>query len=162
VVAVVLALVLPANSDGPGPLGNGGSPGGVCAPIAYAHPLTMGITVLKNSGSAPATITSVTLANPHDLTMLKPFVTPWDGPLLGVRPYPPTGPDTQSWALRKPAVGSAIAPHGAKALVFGVLPTGHSTGRSRGAKVEYSAGGNSYTYQDRTSFEVRVKPARCF
>jgi len=122
---------------------------------------TVAVSRSITRGLAPVTITSVTLDDPHGLTMLKPFATPWDGPQLGVRPYPPSGPYTGSWKLRRPAAGAVIAPHEAKALVFGVLVMTRAGGHAAGATLDYTAGGSSYAYQSRYALKVVVSPAHC-
>ena len=162
-VAVLAAVVLAAcsaSSHGAGPLGNGGDPGGDCSPAAWGHPVTMAVVVLDNKGRNTVTIASVSLAHPHELRILVPFLLPrLAGLSIGAgRPYPPAVPQ---WALRKPAVGYRIPAGGSRVLAFGLLPATRGGGHSGGATVDYTAGGNDYTYQSNYAFKVVVRPAHC-
>jgi hypothetical protein len=162
---VLAAALAGCSSSGPGPLGTGGSAGQQCMAYAEGRPVTTGIYDLTNSGTTPVTIRSVALpSGARNLAMSSSWLVPiyhhpggpWEDIGAGV-PYPPaTAPQ---WPKRKPAIRGVIAPGQDLNLVFGLTRTNAHTGRSGGPVIVYSANGNSYTVQEKTSLVVA---ANCF
>jgi hypothetical protein len=159
------AALLSACSTGPGPLGDGGSPGQQCSPARQGQTITMGIYHLENSSSSPVTVQSVSLGSPDGLTMTKSWLVPIEHvggtlDLVGAGwPYPPgfSQPVRWAWALRKPAVGAVIRAHQDLNLVFGLRRTTAKSGRSDGAVIGYTAGGSTYTLAENVSLVVAPK-----
>jgi len=166
----VAALLAACSSDpGPGPLGNGGTPGQQCMAFTEGQPVTTGIYDLHNTGSSPVTVTSVTLPDAHGLTMTKAWLVPIGhspgsgrvgGMLVGAGwPYPPsfTKLVRSVWAQRRPAVGATIKPGQDLNLVFGLTRTTAKAGKSSGPLIAYTTGGLSYTVAEQTTLEVAAK-----
>jgi hypothetical protein len=159
------AAPLSACSTGPGPLGDGGTHGQQCVPAQQGQTITMGIYDLKNSGSSPVTVQSVSLGSPHGLTMTKSWLVPIEhvGGTLELAgagwPYPPdfSRPVHWAWVLRKPAVGAVIRARQDLNLVFGLTRTTARAGRSDGPVIVYTADGNTYTLAENVSLVVARK-----
>lgn len=165
------AAQLAACSAGPGPLGTGGDGGLQCSAGAQGRPITMGIYTLDNSGTAPVTVTSVTLPAALGLAMTKSWLVPiYHDPRNGnyvaigvAADYPPIAKaDTAinpEWRNRVPAAGATIRPGQTLNLVFGLIRTTAKAGRSDGPLISYTADRNSYTVQEQTGQEIR--PGTC-
>jgi hypothetical protein len=70
--------------------------------------------------------------------------------LIGVGwPYPPTS--QPAWPQRRPAIGAVIKPGQNLNLVFGLIRTTGSSGRSDGPVVGYTANGSQYTIHEAVS-----------
>lgn len=139
-------------------------------PSTRGRPTGVGLYDLKNSGSSPVKIKSVTLGSPRGLTMTKAWLTPiyfngaeevvigvgWPWPLSLAR-----GSGSQAvrwaWARRKPAVGAIIKPHQDLNLAFGLTRTTARNGYSGGPVVIYSANGNTYSVREQTTLEIAAK-----
>ncbi len=137
------------------PLGTG-SGAGVCTPAPQVgKPVDMGLFDLKNQGTAPVTIRSVSLPDAHGMAMTEAWLVPSNtsGPQLGVgQPYPPV--TYPLWADRVPAVGAVIRPGQDVQLVFGVLRTTAADGRSDQPKIVYTAGRAAYTLREQGSLAL--------
>jgi hypothetical protein len=164
--ALCAAALLASCSTGPGPLGDGGTPGQQCMAhkgFAPGAPLTTGLYELVNTGTAAVTITSVTLPDAHRLRMTKPWLAPiWNtahGGTIDVGvgfSYPPSFDKIAryQWAHRAPAVGATIkAGHGFD-LLFGLIWAGGKTGLSGGPVIAYTASGSSYTVSEQVTLEI--------
>lgn len=66
-----------------GPLGNGGTAGGICSPIAPGQVDSWGITYLGNTGSSDAVIEKIALVKPRNLRLVASYVVP----ITGYREY---------------------------------------------------------------------------
>jgi hypothetical protein len=98
VLACAAVLLAAACGSGPpadtGPLGNGGSKGGVCLPDLSGRVLSWGITVLRNNGQSKAVIERVSLLGADNLRLTASYVVPITGNTdYGAWPgYPPAPP----------------------------------------------------------------------
>jgi len=139
-------------------------------PWAQDQPTGVGLYDLKNSGSSPVTVHSVRLGSPRGLTMTNAWLTPiyYNGAeelVIGVGwPWPLSlarGSGSQAvrwaWARRKPAAGAVIKPHQDLNLAFGLTRTRARNAYSGGPVITYSANGNSYTLQEKTTLEIAAK-----
>jgi len=161
----VTALLAACSSGpgGPGPLGSGGDDGQQCMDFAQGKPVTTGIYELNNSSSDAVTVQSVTLPGAYGLTMTRAWLVPvgqtGNGGTMTVGagwPYPPsfTALVRSVWAQRRPAVGATIKPGQDLNLVFGLTRTTANAGKSSGPAITYTAGGSTYTVQEKTSLMV--------
>jgi hypothetical protein len=149
------AALLPACSSSTGPL-SPGSPGTQCISYREGSPVTMGLYVLQNTGTATATVQGVSLpSDAHGLKMTSAWIVPiYHDPkngnyeTVGVGwDYPPPVTSNPQWKQRRPAVGGTVKPGQELNLVFGLIRTGARNGTSGGPVVTYSAGGSSHTMQ---------------
>jgi hypothetical protein len=149
-----VAALLAGCSSAP-PLGSG-SGAGVCAPAPQVgKPVDMGLFDLKNQGTAPVTVRSVSLPDARGMAMTAAWLVPANasGPQLGVgQPYPPV--TYPLWADRVPAVGAVIRPGQDLQLVFGVLRTTAADGRSDQPMIVYTAGRAAYTLREQGSLAL--------
>jgi hypothetical protein len=152
----VAASLLAACSSSPGPLGTGGTGGTQCISYREGSPVTMGLYVLENTGTIPATVTGISLPpDAHGLTMTSAWLVPIYHDLkngnhvaVGVGwDYPPPVKQNPQWPQRRPAIGGTVKPGQDLNLVFGLVRTTAKDGASGGPVVTYRAGGNSYTMQ---------------
>jgi hypothetical protein len=154
--AALLATACSSGS-GTGPLGGGGDPGTQCFPAPGHGTTAQGWYSIQNSGKTAATVQSVRLVKPHGVAMttkawLMPVLQTGHGgeELYGAGfPYPPVG--WAPWKHRRLAVGAVIRPGQTSNLIFGVARTARK-GTSAAPVVTYTAGGNTYTWQDATTF----------
>ncbi len=158
-----MTVLLAGCSTGPGPLGDGGTAGQQCMQYPPRKPVTTGIYDLTNAGGSPVTILSVTLPSAHSLRMTKAWLVPITKTANGGTldfgagwPYPPsfTKVVQSVWAQRRPAVGGTIKPGQDLNLVFGLIRATASAATSDGPAITYTAGGSSYTVNEKTSLEV--------
>jgi hypothetical protein len=164
--ALSAAALLASCSSGPGPLGDGGTPGQQCEGFkgfSPGAPLTTGIYELVNTGTAAATIQSVTLPDAQRLRMTKPWLAPIgrtaNGGTIDVGAgfsYPPSFSKLArwQWANRVPAIGATIKPGHGFDLLFGLIWAGGKTGLSGGPVIAYTAGGSSYTVSEQVTLEI--------
>jgi len=145
-----------SSSSGTGPLGGSGGQAIECFPAPRDHTVTQGFYVLQNGGKTDVTVRSVRLVKPRGIVMATKawVVPPWYSKgsqnALGVGyPYPPVTWPT--WKDRRPAVGAVVKPNETLNLVFGVARTA-TKGTSAAPVVTYTAGGNTYTWQQGTTF----------
>jgi hypothetical protein len=145
-----------------GPLGEGGSQGTLCSPVAKGQVLSDGFDPLMNSGQAPATIEAVSLADPHHLVLLTAYVVPITGGFLyGVHSGFPPAPELDPgvlWSKRQLAVGASIS-HSSRNhianLLLVVKPTA-SSGSAAGVLIAYRVAGQLYQFQSQIKLIVEA------
>lgn len=159
-LAAGLALLFLAGcgTSGPPPLGvpSAVDSGWECTP---GKTLANGTYTLQNSSDQTVTVTSVRLVGGAGQKMTSPayLIPQWEAKgidaILGDNAWPVHWP---TWHLRK-RVPATIAPHKTINLVFAQTRTSdHPT--PAGVQVDYSAGGNSYTWtQTFVRVEVGIK-----
>jgi hypothetical protein len=115
----------------------------------------MGLFELKNQGTNPVTLRSVSLPDAHGMAMTEAWLVPvsTSGPQLGVGlAYPPV--TYPLWPDRVPAVGAVIRPGQDLQLAFGVLRTTAADGSSDQPMIVYTAGRATYTLREQGSLAV--------
>jgi hypothetical protein len=176
VAAAVLAAVLTAflaksvldPAVNTGPLGDGGTGGGICVPLAPGQVLSWGITYLGNTGSSDAVIEKVALVKARDARLVASYVVPitgnyeygsWSGyPLL--RRLPP-GVD---WRAHQGVPGGTVAPaHGLDHadLVTVIQPTGGALAEVQAIDIFYRESGINFHMQTHYRFVLLVGHATC-
>jgi hypothetical protein len=121
----------------------------------------MGEFELRNQGTAPVTVRSVSLPDAHGMAMTEAWLVPvsTSGPQLGVGlAYPPV--TYPLWPDRVPAVGAVIRPGQDLQLAFGVLRTTAADGSSDQPMIVYTAGRATYTLREQGS--LAVARTKCF
>jgi hypothetical protein len=120
------------------------------------------MSLLYNTGHSPVTLTSVTLASPHGLTMTKAWLMPGYKPPHGAwsyvgagEPYPPV--QWPEWRNRQPIPGAKIKPGQGLNLFFGLTRTTSGPGRTGGPVVTYTVDSISYTLQPQMGFVIARK-----
>ena len=147
---VVTRVTPPMNT---GPLGNGGTAGGICVPLAPGQPLSWGITYLGNTGGSDAVIEKVDLVNAKDARLAATYVVPITGlnEYGGLAGYP-AGQHLASgvdWAARQRVPGGTVAPvqgHDHADLVTVIQPTG-PVAEVQAIDVFYREDGTNYYMQ---------------
>jgi len=145
-----------------GPLGNGGTVGGICVPLKPGQVESWGITYLGNTGSSDALIEKVGLVNARHARLVASYVVPitgnneygsWFG-------YPPP-PDHQAgvdWKAHQRVPGASVAPeqglHHAD-LVTVIQPTGPPA-EVQAIDVFYQESGTDYHMQTHYRFVLLV------
>ena len=159
-LSAVAALLAGCGAGDPPPLGSG-SGAGVCTPAPQVgKPVLMGVFELKNQGTDPVTVRSVSLPDAHGIAMTEAWLVPVNagGPQLGVGlAYPPV--TYPLWPNRVPAVGAVIRPGQDLQLAFGVLRTSAADGSSDQPMIVYTAGRATYTLREQGS--LAVARAKC-
>jgi hypothetical protein len=115
----------------------------------------MGLFELRNQGTAPVTVRSVSLPGAHGMAMTEAWLVPvsTSGPQLGVGlAYPPV--TYPLWPDRVPAVGAVIRPGQDLQLAFGVLRTSAADGSSDQPMIVYTAGRATYTLREQGSLAL--------
>lgn len=165
----VAALLATSCASGSGPLGDGGIAGYLCVVGAVGTPVTWGQYTLDNTGGSPVTLTNIKLP-PHAeglaitraawLVPIYHDVKQNEWVIVGAGvPWPPTS--QQVWPERTPAIGGVIRPHQTLNLLFGLIRTTPSAGRSEnaGPVITYTTGGRSYTLTERSGMIIEPEPA---
>ena len=141
-------------------LGDGGSQGTLCGPVAKGQVLSDGFDPLMNSGPAPVTIQAVSLADAHQLVLISADVIPITGSFLygvhaGFPPAPKLDPGVL-WAKRQPAVGAVIlqSSHNHIANLLLVVKPTASTGTAAGVMFVYRAAGQAYQFRSQVKLIV--------
>jgi len=166
-VPVAVVLLAAACSSGPtintGPLGNGGTQGGICAYLPPSNPvLTYGIIDLHNAGSANAVIENVALVRPRHLRLAAAYVVPitghqdygvWEG-------YPPVRHQAGvEWSQHQQAKGARLPPAHSKSdhanLVEVLQPTG-PVGTAQATDIFYREGRTQYHLRNIYWFKLLV------
>jgi hypothetical protein len=161
---LVVSTLSPAMNTGP--LGNGGTPGGICVPIARGQVFSWGVTYLGNTGSSDAVIEKVDLVKARNLRLITSYVVPiighqeygsWFG-------YPPAphqpGVD---WPRHTRAGGTRLPPvHGLDHadLVTVIQPTG-PLAAAQAIDVFYQESGIGYHMQTHYRFLLLVGQKTC-
>jgi hypothetical protein len=121
----------------------------------------MGLFELRNQGTAPVTVRSVSLPDAHGMAMTEAWLVPvsTSGPQLGVGlAYPPV--TYPLWPDRVPAVGAVIRPGQDLQLAFGVLRTTAADGSSDQPMTVYTSGRATYTLREQGS--LKLAGTKCF
>ncbi|HUB37354.1 MAG TPA: hypothetical protein VMA72_00725 [Streptosporangiaceae bacterium] len=150
-----------------GPLGNGGTAGGICSAIAPGQVDSWGITYLGNTGSSDVVIEKIALVKPRNLRLVASYVVP----ITGFREYgdnfgyPPApyqpGVD---WPRHTLAAGTHLPPaHGQDHadLVTVLKPSGGPVAEAQAIDVFYQAGGINYEMQTHYRFVFLVGQKSC-
>jgi hypothetical protein len=149
-----------------GPLGNGGTAGGICTPIAPGQVDSWGITYLGNTGSSDALIEKIDLVKPRNLRLVASYVVPITGhddygDILG---YPPAHPQPGvDWPRHTLAAGTQLPPvHGMDHadLVTVIQPTG-LLAEAQAIDVFYQESGITYHMQTHYRFVFLVGQKTC-
>jgi len=155
-LSAVAALLSGCSSAGDAPpLGSGGGAGVCTLAPQVGKPVDMALFDLKNQGTAPVTVRSVSLPDAHGMAMTEAWLVPVNtsGPQLGVGlAWPPA--TYPLWRDRVPAVGAVIRPGQSLQLAFGVLRTTAADGSSGQPMIVYTAGRATYTLREQGSLAV--------
>lgn len=156
------SALIPAMNTGP--LGNGGTAGGICAPLAPGQVLSWGITYLGNTGSSDAVIEKVALVNARNARLVASYVVPITGnneygSLAGYPPPEHTQPGVD-WPAHQGVPGASVAPaHGRDHadLVTVIQPTGTGPlAEVQAIDVFYQESGTNYHMQTHYRFVLLV------
>jgi hypothetical protein len=147
-----------------GPLGNGGTPGGICAPLASGQPLSWGITYLGNTGGSDAVITKVDLVNPRNARLVASYVVPITGTneYGSMAGYPPPQhlPPGVDWGAHQRVPGARVPPAQGRDhadLVTVIQPTGPGPlAEVQAIDVFYQESGTNYHMQTHYRFVLLV------
>ncbi len=156
--AAALLATSCAASVNTGPLGKGGTSGGICQPVRPGQVVSWGQTDLFNTGSSDAIIESVSLVQPQHVRLIAAYVVPitglldygdWNGPpqrvphLAGVQ-----------WARHTRARGAHVPPrHGLPhADLVAVLKPTARVAKALALRVRYREAGTQYVMQ--TNFRL--------
>jgi hypothetical protein len=151
-----------------GPLGDGGTPGGICVPIAPGRVMSWGITYLGNTGSSDAVIEKVALVKARNARLVATYVVPitgkneygqWWG-------YPPARhlPAGVDWRAHQRVPGASVAPaHGLEHadLVTVIQPAGGPLAQVQAIDVFYRESGINYHMQTHWQFVFLVGQTKC-
>jgi hypothetical protein len=169
VAALIAFLVVSAGDPAvnTGPLGKGGTAGGVCVPLARGQVESWGITYLGNAGSSDAVIEKVDLVKARNARLVASYVVPitgsqeygsWFG-------YPPAAhlPPGVDWSAHQHVPGANVAPaHGPDHadLVTVIQPTG-PLAEVQAIDVFYQESGTNYHLQTHYRFVLLVGQKSC-
>jgi hypothetical protein len=167
-VAAVISFFVVSAADpsmNTGPLGNGGTPGGICAPLAPGQPLSWGMTYLGNTGSSGAVIEKVDLVKPRNARLVASYVVPITGnnEYGSMAGYPPPRqlPPGVEWGAHQRVPGASVAPaHGLDHadLLTVILPT-EALAEVQAIDVFYRESGTNYQMQTHYRFVLLVGKA---
>jgi hypothetical protein len=169
VAALISLFVLSAAnpSMNTGPLGNGGTPGGICVPIGQGQVLSWGITYLGNTGSSEAVIDKVGLVKARNARLAAAYVVPITGrnEYGSGFGYPPAQhlPPGVDWPAHKPATGARVPPARGvdhADLITVIQPTG-PLAEVQAIDVFYQESGAKYHLQTRYRFVLLVGQTTC-
>ncbi|HEY1617729.1 MAG TPA: hypothetical protein VGG25_08930 [Streptosporangiaceae bacterium] len=171
-IAAITVVVLLASSCGgdpavnSGPLGDGGSPGGICVHIRPGQVESWGLTELVNTGHSNAVIETTRLDSAQHLRIVDAYVVPiagsqeygsWFG-------YPPAPYQRGvEWARHTWAKGARVPPRsGSKHadLLVVLQPTG-PVAKAQGITVLYRDGGTQYELRTHYRFVLLVAKKTC-
>jgi hypothetical protein len=116
--AAAAAAGLLAACGGPsvntGPLGDGGTGGGICVPVHHGQVFSWGFTPLENRGTSAATIEKVTVIDAKHMQVVAAYVVPITGHMDygAIRGYPPPPRNQKGveWDQHAKAAGARVAP----------------------------------------------------
>ena len=153
VAAAVALLAACSPSVNTGPLGDGGTGGGICIPVPHGQVESWGITALENRGTSSVTIEKVTIVGAKHLQLAAAYVVPITGKVdYGSWPgYPPPPRDQKGveWDRHAAADGARVAPMvgGRHADLVAVLKPTARVARIMAINVLYKEGGTEYQMQ---------------
>jgi hypothetical protein len=157
------SAVAPAMNTGP--LGNGGTAGGICAPLASGQPLSWGVTYLGNTGGSDAVIEKVDLVNARNARLVASYVVPITGNNeYGSIPGYPSARHLEpgvGWGAHQRVPGARVAPAQGRDhadLVTVILPTG-PLAEVQAIDVFYQESGTNYHMQTHYRFVLLVGKA---
>ena len=168
-VLVAAGCSTPTNPTGPaqpepGSLGMLPFAGTMCVPVREHHQFLIGWETLRNAATSPVTITSVDVADAHDIAVRKAWLLDIpDGPfrLVGnwVGPRPPAGTHAATLMARaRPAEGAQIAGDGTVNLILRLSTA--AGGRSGPADVTYTdAEGTPHYWKGGSAIVLQPGPA---
>ena len=156
----VVSTAYPAVNTGP--LGNGGTAGGICVPLAPGQVESWGITYLGNTGSSDAVIEKVGLVKARNARLVASYVVPITGnqeygSWFGYPPPPQHQPGVD-WSAHQRVPGASVAPaHGPDHadLVTVIQPTG-PLAEVQAIDVYYQESGTNYHLQTHYRFVLLV------
>ncbi len=169
-VAAVVAFFVRSALDpavNTGPLGNGGTAGGICVPLAHGQVESWGITYLGNTGSSDAVIKKVDLVNARNARIVASYVVPITGnneygSWFGYPPARHLAPGVH-WPAHQRVPGASVAPaHGPDHadLVTVIQPTG-PLAEVQAIDVFYQESGTNYHLQTHWRFVLLVGQKTC-
>ncbi len=156
--AAALLATSCAASVNTGPLGKGGTSGGICQPVRPGNVVSWGQTDLFNTGSSDAIIESVSLVQPQHVRLIAAYVVPITGLLdYGDWNGPPQRVPHQAgvqWARHTRARGAHVPPrHGLPhADLVAVLKPTARVAKALALRVRYREAGTQYVMQ--TNFRL--------
>jgi hypothetical protein len=161
-VGLVSFFAVPAAypSMNTGPLGDGGTPGGICVPIARGQVESWGVTYLGNTGSSDAVIEEVALVNARHARLVASYVVPITGnneygSLFGYPPARHLEPGVD-WRAHQRVPGASVGPDHAD-LVTVIQPTGPGPlAEVQAIDVFYQESGTNYHMQTHYRFVFLV------
>jgi hypothetical protein len=168
-LAALIAYLVAAPSSpavNTGPLGDGGTSGGICVPIRPGAVESWGITYLGNTGRSDAIIEKISLVRPRNLRLAASYVVPitglteygsWFG-------YPPAPPQRGvQWSRHTLAAGTHLPPARGRDhadLVTVLQPTG-PVAEAQAINVFYLESGTRYQMQTHYRFVLLVGQKSC-
>lgn len=168
-VAALVAFLVTSAGDpalNTGPLGNGGTAGGVCVAIPRGQVESWGITYLGNTGNSDAVIEKIGLVKARNLRLAASYVVP----ITGLREYGswfgyPPAPHQPGvdWPGHTRAVGTRLPPvHGLDHadLVTVIQPTG-PLAEAQAIDVFYQESGTNYHMQTHYRLLLLVGKTTC-
>jgi hypothetical protein len=164
-VAALLAFLARSALDpavNTGPLGNGGTAGGVCVPLAPGQVESWGITYLGNTGSSDAVVDKVGLVRARNARLVASYVVPITGnqeygSWFGYPPPPQHQPGVD-WSARQRVPGASVTPARGldhADLVTVIQPTG-PLAEVQAIDVFYQEAGTNYHMQTHYRFVLLV------
>lgn len=156
VQVVAAALLIASCSAGPsandGPLGNGGSAGGICIPIRAGQVESWGVTEFVNNGQSDAVIEKITLVKARRVHLTASYIVPITGSLeygswFG---YPPAPPQKGvEWSQHSAVKGARIAPRiGSRhSNLLAVLRPNGSVAQLQAIRVAYREANKQFLFQ---------------
>jgi hypothetical protein len=133
---------------------------------AGSRDATLGVDVLRNTGTEPLTVTNVSAVRARGLRISEAVVIPLkDSPLFGGSTSWPPGPIAQpkqaaQWQTRQPANGFRVPPRDGtnyNLVAHVVKDAGISEGSLHALRVEYTVGDRPYFAE--TNNGLSLKPA---
>ena len=178
-VIALAALVLAGCSAGEPPLSQGNEQGGVkvCAPApfgstatpAWNSPVGFAVDWYYNTSATPVMVESVSLIDPHNLTLRQSLVyeaageNHWLASADGW-PHIGDGSDPVAWAHRQPVPGALINPdaphatsvtHDAYQVVLNLSATTPQGGYAIGVQVTYKQGDRRHTIKTYSGYAIK-------
>jgi hypothetical protein len=146
-----------------GPLGDGGTAGGICVPLAPGQVESWGITYLGNTGGSDAVIEKVALVKARNARLVASYVVPITGnneygSYFGYPPARHLEPGVD-WRAHQRVPGASVAPARGldhADLVTVIQPTGGPLAEVQAIDVFYRESGTNYHMQTHYRFVLLV------